>query len=170
MVVPVCSICGVAENNHAARHPFTGGTNWGRRFMEMAWLVAGWSKDPSTKVGAVIVDSKRRVLGHGYNGFPRGVDDCPDRYADREQKYPRVVHGEMNAILNSGDLGQLSGSTLYVTMPPCCECAKAIIQVGISKVVLPRSVDVGNIGRWSTSTAVAFSMFNEAGVIVEETV
>lgn len=107
--------------------------DWDNYFMDMAELVAEKSKDPSTKVGAVIVDERNIVSGMGYNGFPRGVNDDPERYEHRPTKYKMVVHAELNAILNS--TRQLVGHTLYVTHPPCHECAKAIIQSGIKRVI-----------------------------------
>lgn len=134
---------------------------WDQRFIKLAQHFASWSKDPSTKVGAVIVNDERQVLGHGYNGFPRGVDDCPERYADRKQKYPRVVHAEMNAILNTGVPMALKGAWLYVTLFPCCECAKAVIQTGITKVFVP--IQAAN-DRWSESHRFSEDMLREAGV------
>lgn len=133
---------------------------WDARFIALAEHVAGWSKDPSTKVGAVIVDEQRRVIALGYNGFPRGVDDAPERYADRAIKYPMVVHAELNAILNA--LGPVEGCTLYVTpLAPCAECAKAIIQSGIRRVIITREMSEGS-GRWSESQQVGWTMMDEA--------
>ena len=106
---------------------------WDRRFMRVAEEVATWSKDPNTKVGAVIVNLGGKILAAGYNGFPRGVDDNPARYEDRDAKYAFVVHAELNAILNSAD--SLRDTILYVTLSPCRECAKAIIQAGIKMVI-----------------------------------
>lgn len=111
--------------------------SWDQYFMSMAHLSAMRSKDPNTQVGACIVNPEKRVVGLGYNGFPMGCDD--DVYSwEREgefleTKYPYVVHAELNAILNS--IQNLKGCTLYVSLFPCNECAKAIIQSGISKVV-----------------------------------
>ena len=143
---------------------------WDERFMRLARHVAMWSKDPSTKVGAVVVDSKRRVIALGYNGFPRGVDDSPERYADRPTKYAHVVHAELNAILNA--LGPVEGCTLYVTLEPCTTCAKAIIQSGIRRVVLPdrdgepRS-EVEK--RWGEDQTLAYRMMDEALLDVGDT-
>lgn len=107
---------------------------WDKRFMDLAEHVAQWSYDPSTKVGAVIVNTEKKVVSLGYNGFPRKVDDAEIRYENREVKYGFVVHAELNAILNS-NLADCKGATLYVTLSPCRECAKAIIQSGIRRVV-----------------------------------
>src|SRR5690348_10005783 len=84
---------------------------WDKRFLELAQLVAGWSKDPSTKTGAVIVSPERTIVAVGYNGFPKLMDDAPELYANREVKYSRIVHCEMNAVLNAGH--RVDGSTLY---------------------------------------------------------
>ena len=163
----LCKSCGRAQEGHNFRHPFIPDTTtdkWDKRFANLALHFATWSKDPSTQVGAVIVDDKRRVIGHGYNGFPRGVVDDKDRYADRSEKYPRVIHGEMNAILNTGVPMALEGSTLYVTMPPCSDCAKVIIQVGIKRVVVSRIEDKEAQARWASSMGFTMSMFAEAEI------
>lgn len=109
---------------------------WDRFFMEMAEHVATASKDPSTKVGCALVDEKRRVIGVGYNGFPRGVCDHPDRYDDRPTKYLMVQHAEANAVLQS--IAPTEGATAYVTHPPCANCSGILIQAGIRKVVTRR--------------------------------
>lgn len=103
--------------------------------MALAEHVSQWSKDPSTKVGAVIVNDRRIVVAIGYNGFPRGVSDDPERYADRPTKYSFVVHAEMNAILNATE--DVRGCTLYVTLAPCNECTKLVVQSGIGTIVTP---------------------------------
>lgn len=136
-------------------------SKWDRRFLRLAQHVAEWSKDPSTQVGAVIVDDQRRVIGMGYNGFPRGVDDTRERYMDRETKYRLVVHAEANAILNAARWP--SGCTMYVTALPCAECAKLIIQSSINAVFAPRpSEDLEE--RWGEEFVVTRSMFHEAGI------
>lgn len=137
---------------------------WTRRYLDMAKEVATWSKDPSTKVGAVAVGSKGQILSQGYNGFPRGVKDTPERYDVREEKYKYVVHGEMNAIYNACHTGaSLDDATLYVTgLPVCSECAKGIIQVGISKVIMEYPKDIPD--SWRESMKTTSSMFLEAGV------
>lgn len=131
---------------------------WGERFIELARHVATWSKDPSTQVGAVIVKDKQ-VLGMGYNGFPRGVEDTRERLEDRPIKYSLVVHAELNAILNA--TSSVKGCDLYVTHFPCGECAKSIIQSGIAKVYYPRS---SRLERWHEDNELAENMFKEAGV------
>lgn len=138
---------------------------WDRRFLELARLVGSWSKDPSTKVGAVIVDASRRVVSVGYNGFPRGCDDSPDVYADREKKYRRVIHAERNALLFCGR--SVAGCTLYTTpFPPCAPCAAMFIQAGISRVVAPApSAELA--ARWGDDLDAAADLFREAGVLLE---
>lgn len=133
--------------------------NWHERFIELARHVATWSKDPSTQVGAIVVNDKRQICGTGYNGFPRGVDDFSERYADRPTKYSLVVHAEANAILSATT--SLDGCTLYATHFPCAECAKLIIQSGITAVYVPGGA---RIGRWAKGHETADLMFREAGV------
>ena len=108
---------------------------WRRRFADMAKLVATWSKDPSTQVGAVIFDARRVIVGLGYNGFPRGVRDEVDRYTEKSVKYKLVVHAEANAILNAAR--SVRECALLVTKFPCSECSKLIAQSGIINVFCP---------------------------------
>ena len=138
---------------------------WTRRYLDMAKEVATWSKDPSVKVGAVAVGSKGQILSQGYNGFPRGIKDTDARYNNREEKYKFVVHGEMNAIYNACHNGvSLEGATLYVTgLPVCSECAKGIIQVGITKVIMEYPKNIPD--RWRVSSRDTELMFREAGMI-----
>ena len=109
--------------------------SWDEYFMGIAFLSGMRSKDPSTQVGACIIDEDKKIIGIGYNGFPQGSsdDEMPwDREGDfLETKYPYVVHAELNAILNS--IKSLKNCTIYVTHFPCNECAKAIVQAGIKK-------------------------------------
>lgn len=123
------------------RRGVDGVLTWDETFMAIARVVAKRSKDPSTQVGAVIVGSDHRVLSLGYNGAPHGFSDeefpwgkkDPD---PRRNKYLYVVHSERNAILNyRGSRRDLEGSTVYVTLFPCNECMKEIVQSGVSRVV-----------------------------------
>ena len=133
---------------------------WDRRMLALAQHIAGWSKDPSTKVGAVIADNRRRIISVGYNGFPAGVRDVA--LEDRDFKYNRVVHAELNALLFAR--GPVVGATLYVwPMPPCSRCAGPIIQAGIARVVSP---PVGE--RWEESCRIGREMFAQADVVVSE--
>ncbi len=110
---------------------------WDEYFMGLAHLSALRSKDPNTQVGAAIVDENHRVVSVGYNGFPKGCSDDEFPWSREggvlSSKYAFVVHAELNAILNSPRL--VSGCTIYVSLFPCNECAKAIIQSGIKKIV-----------------------------------
>lgn len=108
---------------------------WDVRFLELARHVAQWSKDPSTKCGAIIVDETKRVVSMGFNGFARGTDDSPEKYADREYKLENVIHCEENAILQAGE--DLHGYSLYITGMSCSRCAARVIQSGIQTVVVP---------------------------------
>ncbi len=112
--------------------------SWDEYFMGVAALSAKRSKDPNTQVGACIVNEEKRIVGIGYNGFPRGCEDDVFPWgkgnADPlENKYPYVVHAEANCILNT--TAKLTGATLYVTLFPCNECAKLLIQSGIEEIV-----------------------------------
>lgn len=134
-------------------------TDWNQRFLSLAEHIAQWSKDPSTQVGAVIVDPCRRIISTGYNGLPQGVDDTDNRLHTREIKYEMIVHGEINAILFAKQ--DLLGSTLY-TWPfmPCSRCAGIVIQSGIKTVVAP----LNDSPRWKDSFQLSQTMFAEAGV------
>lgn len=113
--------------------------NWDEYFMGVAILASQRSKDPSTQVGACIVNDENKIMSVGYNGFPRGCsdDEFPwDRQGDKDSstKYPYVCHAELNAILNAGG-NNLKDCRIYVALFPCNECAKAIIQCGIKEVI-----------------------------------
>ncbi len=138
---------------------------WDRRFLELAAHISGWSKDPSTKVGCVVVGEDREIRSTGFNGFPRGIEDSPERLADREQKYPLICHAEENAIMHSARIGvSLKGCVAYVTWPPCTRCARSFIQAGVVEVIYPESVEVPE--RWQDDFALSTSLLKEAGVIV----
>lgn len=140
--------------------------DWDKRFLDLASHIAQWSKDPSTKVGAVIVDKDRRVVSLGYNGFPRNVHDTDDRLNNKSIKLQLVKHAEENAILNS--LQRPVNCTLYVTHHPCASCAGSIIQSGITRVAFPKhSLDDGFGERWKTSISLAQEIFTEANVKLE---
>ncbi|MCF0106403.1 MAG: dCMP deaminase family protein [Holdemanella sp.] len=134
---------------------------WDEYFMSMAHLSALRSKDPNTQVGACIVNKEKRVVGLGYNGFPMGCNDDVypwDREGDAlDTKYAFVVHAELNAILNS--IQNLSGCTIYVSLFPCNECAKAIIQSGIRTVIYESDKYAG-----TPMNIASKKMFKDAGV------
>lgn len=137
--------------------------SWDEYFMGVAHLSGMRSKDPNTQVGACIVSKENKILSMGYNGFPNGCsdDDFPwDREGNTlETKYPFVTHSELNAILNYRG-GSLEGTKLYVSLFPCNECAKAIIQAGIKTVVYDSDKYQG-----SSSNMAAKKMFDAAGVV-----
>jgi dCMP deaminase len=139
-------------------------SKWDQRYIDLAKQVSTWSKDPSRKIGAVAVGDKGQILSQGYNGFPRGILDLPERYENREIKYKHVVHAEANVIYNASHSGvSLNGSSLYVYgLPVCNECAKGIIQVGIQKVVIYTDEEVPQI--WIDSFEFTRGMFKESGV------
>ncbi len=133
---------------------------WNRRFLELASYISNWSKDPSTKVGAVIVDQNRRIISTGYNGFPIGVSDDFERLENREFKYKAILHAEENAIMFAKR--DLSNCSLYVSsLPPCSHCASLIIQSGIKNVY---TWDQEIPDRWIGSISVTEVMFRESGV------
>lgn len=134
---------------------------WDRRFLEFASVVSGWSKDPSTKVGTVIVRPDRTVCSTGFNGFPQALKDTPEAYGNRELKYSRIIHSEMNAIMFARE--KLSAYTMYTTHPPCDRCTAHIIQAGITRLVtyMP-SEDL--LSRWESSLKAAQAMCAEADV------
>lgn len=133
--------------------------------LDMARHVAKLSKDPSTQVGAVIFDEKRRIVSAGYNGFARGVDDRKDRLIDRETKLRLTLHAEKNAILFA--TAPLDGCTIVVTHPCCAQCAAQIIQAGIQHVIWPKPTKEF-MDRWAPDYAYALAQFSETGVEVVE--
>ena len=141
--------------------------SWDEYFMGTALLASKRSKDPNTQVGACIVNDKKRIMSIGYNGFPMGCDD-DDFPWEREggnsfdTKYPYVCHAELNAILNNRG-ANLEGCTIYVGLFPCCECAKAIIQSGIKKVIY-----LSDKYKDSDSTRASKRMLTAAGVELQQ--
>ena len=134
---------------------------WDIRFLELAQLVSTWSKDPSTKCGAVITKNKR-VISLGFNGFPRNVEDSPAFYSNREEKYRRVIHAEANAILFAKR--DLTGCNIYIfPMPPCARCTSLIIQSGIEKIVtiLPSS---DKLERWKADFETSEDMIIDSDI------
>jgi len=135
---------------------------WDKRFLELAQVVASWSKD-GTKVGSTIVDKRQRVVSLGFNGYPRGVEDNLD--VPREERLARILHSEANALLFAQR--DVTGLTMYVTRPPCSNCAALIIQAGIARVVFPTPPE-DFAERWAASMITSFAMFEEAGVTLTE--
>jgi len=142
--------------------------NWTEYYMRHQYLASEKSKDPSTKIGALLVRGDN-IVSLGYNGFPRGIVDSDERLQNREEKYFYVVHAEANAILNAARNGiATKGATLYTSGMPCNECAKAIIQAGINRVFIHKQYPSLSHGKWSKSVSKAEEMFDEAGVFVNE--
>jgi dCMP deaminase len=135
--------------------------NWDIRFLELARFISDWSKDPSTKVGAVIVDRNKKIVSVGYNGFPTNIKD-DERLQDRDTKYKIIVHGEINAILSANKT--VDDCTLY-TFPfePCPRCAGLIIQSGIKKVVAPKNTNT----RWEEDFILSRQLFKEANIDIK---
>ena len=132
--------------------------------MQLAEHVATRSKDPSTQVGAVLVRD-RTVISSGYNGFPRGVNDrVPERF-ERPLKYMFTIHAEENALLNAARIGvKTEGATCYVTpLPPCIQCAKALVQCGVKEIVVETS---GDQSRWAESAQQARELLASSGVVL----
>lgn len=134
---------------------------WDKRYLDLAEHVSAWSKDPSTKVGAVITDPRNQVVSLGYNGLPRGMEDTHERLNNRELKYKMIVHAERNAMIFAER--PLHGCTLF-TWPfmPCAACAGMVIQSGIKRVVAPASDNP----RWQEDFRLVEQMFKESGVIL----
>ena len=137
--------------------------DWDGRFLGLAAHIAGWSKDPSTQVGCVIVGPDREVRSTGFNGLPRGIADTRERLENRELKYPLICHAEENAIMHAARIGMsVKGCTVYVTWPPCTRCARSLIQAGVSEAIFPASAEVPE--RWRGDFTLAKDMLAEAGV------
>ncbi len=140
--------------------------NWDEYFMGLAVLSSFRSKDPNTKVGACIADKDHKVVSIGYNGMPRGIDDenlSWNRGEGLDSKYLYVCHAEFNAILSTRDGTALNGCSIYVTLFPCNECAKAIIQTGIKEIVY-----VENKYEHTTETQASMKMLHLAGVKIRQ--
>jgi len=133
---------------------------WDRRFVQLAQFISEWSKDPSTRVGAVITRD-RRIVSTGYNGFPQGMSDDAALYANREEKYSRVIHGETNALIFANQ--SLEGATLH-TWPfaPCDRCAVQMLQAGIRRFVFPK-LSADKVERWGASMERSKLFFKECG-------
>ena len=136
---------------------------WDQRFLKLAEHISGWSKDPSTKVGCVVVGEDREIRSTGFNGCPRGIADDIARLEDREQKYPLICHAEENAIMHAARIGMsLKDCTAYVTWPPCTRCARSLIQAGISTIVYPKNIEIPD--RWMEDFNLSLNMLKEANI------
>lgn len=150
---------------------------WHNHFLEIALLHAKLSKDPSTKVGAVIVGKDRELIGAGFNGFPRGIEDTPERLNDRETKLRLIVHAEMNALLAGAKLGiPVQGCTMYIAAtdksgeiwggPPCPRCFVHIIQAGITSIITHERKSVPT--KWEDDLNYSMELIKEVGIKYEE--
>ena len=143
--------------------------SWDRLFFRLVYEYASKSKDPSSRIGAIIVKDKRPIL-FGYNGFPEGVEDTPERLNNREEKYMLVEHAERNALDMATRFGiKTEGGILYTQVHPCASCAKGIIQSQIKEIVLHQPADEYFRGRpagvnWKKDHEYSKMMFIEAGV------
>ena len=132
---------------------------WDLRFLSIAKNISKWSLDPSTKVGAVIVDSNNRIISTGYNGLPSGIKDSSSILDNRELKYRTIIHAEENAILYSNT--NLNDAKIYVyPLSPCLKCSCMIIQSGIKTIITYSNKNP----RWDKEFEYAKQLFNEAGV------
>jgi dCMP deaminase len=150
--------------------------DWDQYFMSMAYLVSMKSKDTSTRIGAVIVGPDHEIRSTGYNGLPRGVkENIPERN-ERPAKYFWYEHGERNAIYNAARMGtSVKGCTMYTQGIPCADCARAVIQSGIQKVIIDSRIEElkensnsnsNSNSNWTQSCAASREMLSEAGIIV----
>lgn len=137
-------------------------SKWAPRFIQMAELVASWSKDPSTQVGAVITE-RNRIVSLGFNGYPQGIIDSASS-DNREVKLLKTLHAEENALLYAKR--DLNGCEIWVTHFPCPNCAAKIIQTGIKAVHCPAQSD-DFLSRWGDKIKLSEEMFNQSGVSVE---
>ena len=138
-------------------------TNWDKRFLKLAKHISEWSKDPSTKVGCVVVGPDRELRSTGFNGLPRGIEDNEQRLNNREIKYPLICHAEENAIMHAAHIGiSLKDCTAYVTWPPCTRCARSLIQAGISTIVYPENIEIPE--RWMDDFNLSLNMLKEAKI------
>jgi len=137
-------------------------SKWDERFLQVTDIVASWSKDPSTKCGAIIVRPDRSIVSYGYNNFPALIGDKPKRLSHRPTKYELVVHSETNALLFAHE--DVTGYTMYANTVPCCRCAMNIIQARIARVIcLPPTSDY--LARWQESVDKTVALFKEARVL-----
>lgn len=146
-------------------------TDWDCHFMTIVYTIAAQSKDTSTKVGSVIVGPNRDIRATGYNGAPRGFDDADPRLSRRPDKYLVTEHSERNSIYQCARNGTSCADTsLYVSWMPCMDCARAIIQSGITRVVIHRQgneIMRSQTSQWAASFAMAEQMMTRCGVAVE---
>ena len=141
-------------------------TNWDQRFLNVAKHISEWSKDPSTKVGCVVVGPDHEIRSTGFNGLPRGIEDNDERLNNREIKYPLICHAEENAIMHAARIGiSLKDCTAYVTWPPCTRCARSLIQAGVSTIIYPKDIEIPE--RWMEDFNLSLNMLKEAKINIK---
>lgn len=156
-----------SQPTHADAVIKTTALEWDQRFIRIAHEAAEFSKDDKThrRTGAVLVSRDRRMTSLGYNGFPPGIADTVARIQDQELKRELMIHGEVNAVLNSGF--NPHGGTLYCTRQPCHKCAGIILKKGVARVVAPFSNPGWEHDDWGWSVSLAREMFAERGLIYD---
>ena len=141
-------------------------TNWDQRFLNLAKHISQWSKDPSTKVGCVVVGPDREIRSTGFNGLPRGIEDNDERLNNREIKYPLICHAEENAIMHAARIGiSLKDCTAYVTWPPCTRCARSLVQAGVSTIIYPKNIEIPD--RWMDDFNLSLNLLKEAKINIK---
>jgi len=135
---------------------------WDKRFLKLAMMISTWSKDPSTKCGAIITDIQHRIVSTGYNGMAQGIVEDDSMWEDKEIKYQHVIHAEINAMMFAGR--ELRNCTVYtVPIQPCSHCASMLIQAGTLRIVsLETPEDIKD--RWLESFMRAKKMYDQAGL------
>ncbi len=139
--------------------------DWDSRFMDLARHVGSWSKDRSRQVGCIVVGPDNIVRAIGFNGFPRGLDDDVDERHERPTKYLWTEHAERNAIYTAARIGvSLAGCRMYLPWFPCVDCARAIVQTGITELIgrTPDSADE----QWGEQFDIATKILSEAGILI----
>lgn len=158
----MAAVSAIINRNQSKGHV---GLSWDEYGMALARVVARKSKDPSTQVGAVILDRLNRVASVGFNGLPRGVADTADVLHNRDMKYALVLHAEENALIFARGR-RIAGGTLYVTMPPCSRCAAKLVQVGIKRIVAGAPTEEQE-RRWGQGWDLARWLYRQPGVGVD---
>ena len=141
-------------------------TDWDQRFLNLAKHISQWSKDPSTKVGCVVVGPDREIRSTGFNGLPRGIEDNDERLNNREIKYPLICHAEENAIMHAARIGiSLKDCIAYVTWPPCTRCARSLVQAGVSTIIYPKNIEIPD--RWMDDFNLSLNLLKEAKINIK---
>lgn len=146
-------------------------TSWEKKFIKLCNHIATWSKDTSTKVGAVITNRRNKILSVGYNGLPIGVNDEVEERHTRPVKYNYYEHAERNAIYSAAEEGiSLKGGTMYCNYFPCADCARAIIQSGIKEVIYQHDApeSAKDSDSWNTTKQASLEMLRESKVLIRK--